>query len=321
MGKLINRFNEELHKDSGTTSTVLMPDMELADTDKNDYLERFRLCQKEKGVFEVSFSYADTEGNLYATDENGVRIVFKKDEILKGMSYYNAYHKDSYLGTSFLVKISDIGVDGVVYVTSAQSNRNTTKSRIMSEIFKELKKGNQPVVAGKVIDVTPKRATVNILCQGILGIVNVENWQKGYIRYLTEAVKAGDIIDCAVVGQRERIKGKDIAFNLSREPLTKDPWETLPKSLEEGGVITVKCIDKPNGKWFWWGKSASAPGIEIMCDFNNNLGPIMVSGVYKCKIDRIDPKKHVLKVIPFAVSSTNKGFEDAVRFIHTAVVK
>lgn len=282
---------------------------------KADPLERYRVCGKKNGLMEVVFTFADREGNLSVADENGVTITLLKDALVEDLDYYNAFVKDRFLANAFSVRITAIDEDTqTVYVRSSRSNGNSTKNRISREILARLKKGEMVHVAGRPRRIDPDCVYVDILCKGILGMCMVNNWQKGFTRYLQEECSTDYIYDFVITGQLSPIKGKPAAFALSRVPFTKDPWELVGDQFEENGVLVVKCIGKPEQKTYFWGKSPLINSIDIMCDYNDKLR-ISVGNSYKCKIRAVDKEKHIFKVAPFAYAEGCTEGDGVVRFL------
>ncbi len=311
MGRLIDRYLKEMHGEQvrkAPQKDEIKPSV--------DRFASYRQAQKDKDVLEVPFAFADPDGNLVYTDANGVSIVLLEEDFKKSIDYYDASIKDRFVGKPLVTVISKISEEeGRVYVQSARNNQRTTRSQLIREINAELSGGNQPAVCGKVVRVSNRSLTVDIFGRGIMGVCPVGNWSVNYTRYLTEQVKRGELVDFNVTGQLPKVKGKELCFSLDHKPYTEDAWDSIPEELlQEGSVVVVKCIDKPDGKSFWWGVSPMLKGIEIMGDFTKRVD-VMVSLPYKCRVDKIDKEKKFFRVVPFELADVDPATAQAVNFI------
>ena len=313
MGRIIKELLAQYEKPQQAEIKVL---------NSGNSLDRYIENQKNSGSLEVVFGNADPQGNLYQTDENGVQIILTYESLKNSFDYYDPHIKNKFVGVSFCVEVSDIDKENkIVYVRSVRSSKSNTKQRLMGEIFQELKQGKKPIVLGKVISVSDSKCLVDIFSKGVLGICTSKNWSKAYTRYLKEKVKKGDIVKFQITSSLPKIKGKDYAFELNRANISDDPWEKISGFVQKDNVIAVKCIDRPQGKSFWWGVTSLAPDIEIMGDYNINLGGIYVSLTYKCKITDFEPENHKFKVVPFEIADADPCTSAAIKFIQTANVK
>ncbi len=314
MGKLIEQYSSELRGQAESQPPVL--DVKGV----TDPLERYQEAMDNKERFEVTFGYASNDGTLYGTDEFGVRLVIAGEQLAKDLSYYSAEHKASFVGTPFVVRVKEIDEENAtVYLRTAWSDSKDTRNKLISEIRREIEKEDaQLVVPGRVIQVNEKRALVDILGRGILGIITVDNWQKGYIRYFSKTVQKNGVYDFVVKKELpKKAKTRTPAFILTRKPITEDPWQNIPPMLAVGSVITVKCLDRPQGKTFWWGTSPMVEGIELMCDYTSSVPHPLVGVSYKCKIKKLEPEKHRLQAAPFVLASKDTGTKEAVEFIQS----
>jgi hypothetical protein len=313
MGKMLEKYNKMMSKQS----TAVIPQQQKTSKKESsgDKLAQYRAALDDKDAqLELSFDYASPEGDLSVQDSNGVQIILRAADFEKDAPYYDEHIKDRFIGHLMVVKVAEIK-DGVVYVRSAHSTGASTKGAIMKEIFTELGKGNKPPVMGRIIRSDNGKALVDICGVGIFGICQAKDWQKGYVRDLSQQCKTGQLFQFNVTRELPRKKGKDISFELDHEPYTTDPWAEIPKDLfEENAVIVVRCAEKPTGKSYWWGVSKRVPAIEVMGDFNHNL-TVLAGASYKCKILKIEPAAHKFKVVPFAVAEEGIGTSDNIRFV------
>lgn len=326
MGKLIDQFTTELKKDplfKDTAGSEEVAKTKKAEKDRlAQALEPFIEAEKGKERFDVIFGYADDAGNLFATDENGIRVILSAEELQKDLQWYRAWNKDKFIGTPFTVVVSKIDKkNGVVHVKNGRSASSPERVRLIREIDAELKRGT-PVVPCRVASVQENAVYLEICGSRILGICNVANWSKAYTREMTNAVKTGDIIEFAIQSKLPKKRGADVAYSLTRVPLTKDPWDQIPQDLfKPNAVMLVKCVDIPNNKSYWWGTSPLVPDIEIQGNFNDKFeGGVMRGVVYKCKIKVIDLEKRRFQVSPFEpVLSANAM--NAILFKKTKIPK
>ncbi|MCR5236034.1 MAG: hypothetical protein K6E34_02385 [Lachnospiraceae bacterium] len=329
--KLLDRCIKEMRE--GITDSVVMEN-EAAKSEAEDKLQRYKECAERNGTFEVTFSYANTEGDLIAQDAKGVKVEFLAKDIKEDIPYYSPYYKDRFLNTPLVVRI--VAIDDkteVIRVRSGRSTGFTTKKRLIRAIEKEMEALKQSQIEnagedgkqaephyfellGRVESVEPKRAVVNILGKGIIGFCYARNWQKNYTRDMTDFCKKGQVYEFQVIGKLPSKRGRETGFNLSHVPYTRDAWEDIPKELfEENAVILVECLERPLGKNYWWGKTELIPGIEVIGDYNSNIGTIRETITYKCKIRKIDTENHLFRVIPFAVAEKDRDKVDSIRFI------
>lgn len=307
---VLENYNRSLKE--GNASAVDFGE-EIAPTKKP--LDAYRECMERKGVLEVEFSAADEEGNLYVMNTDGVMVVLKGNDLSEDLEYYRARIKDKFLANAFSVKITDIDEEnGIVYVRSSRNNTNNIRRRISNEIQGELRKGLMPHVVGRPRRIDPNKVYVDILCKGILGICNVDKWQAGFTRYIEEECSTDLVYDFVITGQLAPVPGKQAAYALSRVPFTKDPWTQVPAHVEKDSVLVVKCIDLPEGKSYWWGKSPVVQNIDIMCDYNDNIR-VLAGNSYKCKVKECDRDAHILKAVPFAIADADPMSREVVRFL------
>ena len=317
---IIDRYMDELKAGNESVVEFYEP---LSGEEKKDDLAPYKECAERGGRMEVVFNFADREGNLSVADRNGVMIMLKKDDLVEDLDFYNSFVKDRFLANAFTVKITSIDEDDmIVYVSSARSGQNSTKRKITREIQEKLKRGEMVHVAGRPTRIDSDCVYIDILCKGILGMCMVNVWQKAFTRYLEAECSKDYIYDFVITGQLEPVKGRPAAFALSRVPFTKDPWDVVGEQFTEGSVLLIKCIDRPEGKSYWWGKSPLVEGLDIMCDYNDRMR-ITYGGVYKCKIKAVDCEKHIFKAAPFAQVRTGDGIDDSgvVRFLEERVKK
>lgn len=313
MSKLTDRLTSKMLQNERK------PQVQRGENAENvDSLDDYKKAFEDKISMELIFDRAEADGTLKLT-QNGVDIVYRGEDALKDIPYFSIYFKDRFIGTPFVVSIASIDEDNkIVYVKSSRVKKGSTKYSIIGDLVKDVNKGQKPVVAGKVIRVDKGQVLIDILGSNILGICHTNDWAKFHVRYPREIIKEGEIDEFRVEEVLPKQKGKDTAFRLSHTEFTDDPWLSVPKEMVVGANILVKCIDKPNGKSYWWGSSQYVKNIEIMGDYTNKIGRvegIMVGVVYKCNIVDVNPEKHIFKVAPFEVASPEVG--NAIRFLRS----
>ena len=319
MGKLLQKYSDEMRgKQEAKTGAKKV---DVLPVENNDPLKRYQEAMQNKQSLEIKFELSEKDGTLVAHDGYGVKIVYDGETIARDLPYYEESNKASFVGVDFVVKV--VSVDeaaAVVYVRSAYSTSSATKAKLIKEILSEVGGDEQLILPGRIITVSEKRATVDLLGKGILGIIAVNDWQKGYVRHLPKVVKKGEVYDFVVEKplQERNKQRRSLAFRLTRVPITEDPWELLKKNnpgLAVDSVISVKCIAKPAGKSYWWGISPMVEGIEIMGDYSNPIARPYVGVTYKCRITKFDPDNQKFQVVPFDIIDTPGGSKEAVKFI------
>lgn len=318
---LVDKYSAALRK----SAPVSMQEESVA----NDPLARYKECAEKGNVLDVIFSFVAPNGDFYMVDNEGVTIVLKKEVLAKDLTYYNEKKRGIFLGSQLTVKITNIDEATLtVYVRSGRSRKDSTKNKLMSELDQGLRKAMDaegvidpskcPQVAGRVIKVDGQRAMVDIMGKHIFGICYVHNWSTVYTRDLRTDCKAGDIYDFRVINYLKEHPGKARGFELSRAEFSVDPWTKLPSEYAvPDAVMVVRCVDRPQGKTYWWGKSELVPGIEIMGDYTKRFDNLKIvqSVAYKCKVTHVDAEKHVFKVVPFEIADTDAGTMNAIRFL------
>lgn len=285
--------------------------------DKEICLNKYESC-KEKGVpVNVRFDACDKDGN-FSCYEDGVLLLLPGDNVSAVQGVMDGYTTARMLGIEFSLKVVEVDRENArVYCEIPGATKRLAQQTIKDALQKELNKlvsqGKRPLVYGSIIRVENRRALVNILGQGVLGFIDVSHWQKCYTRSMIGMCEVGEYFQFEVLKKAYKSDGrkdKGDAWILDRSRITEDAWSLIDQSsLQEGGSILVTCIEKPEGKTYWWGKSDRVPGIEVMGDFTEKINPntILIEGItYRCwikeiHIDKTDHKKNIFKVIPAEV--------------------
>lgn len=271
--------------------------------------------KKERGTLEVCFDYASSNGDLTFVDDQGITLMLQAEEHKKFNTNYTARIKDKFIGNYMQLKVKDIDEDkNIVYLTNA-FDKNNVKAGLIKEFLQAIEKGSEVDVWGTVLNVSPSKVIVNIYNRNILGIVYAEDWSYAYTRYLVNQVKKGELLDLRLKGLAERMKGKEVAFQLSRKELHPNPWEQI-KDIEEKGVLNVTVIDIPADKGYAWGLTKRYPEIEIMVNKNDSI-KVRVGGSYKCRVAKISVKDKIFKVSPFELINTRSYNDTTESYLNT----
>lgn len=307
------KLNREFKKDI-RNMTEFWPNSTLADEEEEKSLNFYKEVLENKRDIEVVFDFADDKGGLLRTDDNGIRLILTGEEIDKKAKGSINVQKTALVGRPINVRVASIDEEKKDVYLSMAPTQDDVRGNVMRAIYDELKKGKHPVLWGTVSTISYNKLTVNILQKDILGVMPVSEFKNGYVRNLTQAVQRGEPIQFEVVGEAPRPKGAPMAFALSRKRITGDPWLNI-KEVAPGSVILVKCIDKPRGRSFYWGKFSGAPDIEIMCDYNAKFA-ILTGATYKCVVKEFNREEHIFKAKPFEL--VPEGIRTAV---NTAYIK
>lgn len=316
MGKKIAALNASWERKLGGSSDV--QEKRRVDELKKG-ISYYREVLEKKEVLNIQFDHVSVDGTFSYIDGYGLLLVLPGSGFVKDDS--NRYLISKLLDIQFEVIVESVDeVAQTVTLASARAKGKGTKisphALVSAEISRELTKGKNPIVYGRVSNISPsgERAIVNIFGMNIVGFINVNDWQKCFTRSLHSVCELGGFYQFEVKAFAPKVEGKEQAYFLSRKNVAENPWENKAlKEFKEDDVIFVKCIETPPGKSYWWGVSAHVPGIEIMGDFTTKFprGTGVVPGItYKCFIKalRIDVNgsgKNMFKVRPFGVLNSD----------------
>lgn len=310
MGKTLNKLNKEIQEKLGVSgSEIQKTNLEEQREEKFKFYEQ--MASEEK-MFTVQFSSCAKNGTFSAIDETGIYIIMSSEMTQEDLPYFTPRLASTLIGHTFEIKVNRVDREnGRVYVKSARKAQSQG-SRLVGDIMKELNAGNKPVVWGRIKDVYNNRAFVDILDSNINGSILVGSWQATYTRYLKPLCRPGEYYEFQITGVAPRKKGAPILFYLDRQELAPNPWDLLPKDLVvEGAVVKVRCIEKPEGKTYWWGSLDIAPGIEVMCDFPRRDVKIVNGLTYKCYVRELkltgEVAGNLLRVAPFAIAEEDSA--------------
>lgn len=281
--------------------------------------------QQEGKTVRVRFDACDVNGTFTKYDDCGVLVVLPGTSVYKAKKNVNVYATAKMLGIELNLKVKQVDRENgkiVCELPATVTTRGMIQNAIQREIFRAVKEGNSPIVWGRIKSVTRRRAIVDILNQGVIGIIDASHWQRCYTRQLCGMCEVGDFYQFEVIKQEPKLKDKPAAWTLSRKNITEDAWSLIDfEALHPGGTLLVKCIERPIGKSYWWGVSDRTPGIEIMGDYTTKLqsGKRLLEGItYLCKIREVevaegDHKRNRFTVVPFDIvpedAATVAGFQ------------
>lgn len=280
---------------------------------KNHKLDKYIKALNENKKISVCFDAVDMEGN-FTHIEDGVMLMLTGQSVSNYGSRTNPYATSRLLGITMQLSVRQVLQDENKVLLELPPNGSISRQQairnaINREIAKNLSEGHNPVLWGKVVKIQDNRAVVDLLNQGVMGKINVSKWQKSYTRNLESVCSEGEYYQFEVTGKIPSQNKTMPAWRLSRTSLTEDAWSALDlDALQVGGVLIVKCVEKPEGKTYWWGVSDRTPGIEVMGDYRNIDMYVGIS--YLCKIKDIDIKDdgvgNMFKVVPFDIAPVDK---------------
>lgn len=304
MASILDRLNKEIYSEIS---------IEPAGAKKQETgaegIEKYLEYAKNKTVFDVTFTSVDTDAT-FSTMDGDVNIILDHEEFMKVAKSSSTYATAHLLGVTMQAKVLSVDeVDKKVYIELAGATKIgyevNMRNEINHELSRSLEKGSKPVVWGIVKRASRDKILVDILGKGILGFISKADWANDYVRSLETVCKIGEYMQFEVLRPAPKMEGKPTAWILSRKAFTGDAWESLDiEGLKEGGVILVRCFEKPIGKTYWWGVSDRVPGIDILGDYASkfpNERSIYVGITYKCKIRKLDKEGRKISVRPFEV--------------------
>ena len=318
MNKLLTRMNNSMQQKEARGNK------ETSKIESEDNLELYRNLLDSQMAFECKFITAMEDGTQMTVDPNEVSIYLKKEDMkLQGYQRRNG----SMLGVNLSVVVKSIDEqNNIVYVTM-QRAKSTMADALNNEIKHDLAKGNKVRLYGRVVKVFPAQgnksgnAWVRLVDQDIIGNIDVRDWAPVFTRNIEDVCQVHEVYEFDVLGPYTTHKktGKQI-WKLSRKDITPDPWAALPVNFKVGNVMLVKAVEKPKNKSYFWGTSPLTPGINIMCNYPNNV-QIVVGAHYKCKIDKLDIDSRVFRVSPFAVCPINSAESIDIKELAREVAK
>lgn len=305
MSNLLDRMNKALSE--------TIEGNEVAKGLAESKLDIYKGLFESGSVFSAAFASVGRDGTFSIMDED-VEVILSADKFGEVATSTNTYATKNLLGVSMQVKVCEICVEEKkVYVELAGATKESYTANLREEINNELSRsvyaGKNPVVWGRVVRVNRDKMVIDILDKGINGFLGRKHWSKDFYRSLESVANVGDYFQFEVVGKAPKLDGKPVAWILSRQNITKSVWDDLNlEGLEEKGVLLVRCVEKPEGKTYWWGVSDRLPGVELMGDYSSSFRTPanLYEGItYKCKIKRLDLEKKQIKVVPFEVAAAD----------------
>ena len=312
----LNKKMEKTVKKEKNLAEILTGSNEKRTVESKGAYDQYEEWKEEKASLAVVFTVADTVGNLSFVDENGIHVVLLADTFREVAPYYTAAIKDAYLRKETIVSVDHIDKDhNTVYLRGGIDTRYKDR-QVNRAIKEELENGNKPHVLGRVVVVKNDYVIVNILDQNVQGIISRNDWSKAYIHSLRDHASEGETFEFIVKKESNKSRGGRTQWILTRKQLTEDPWKKFPDSIKEGGSIVVTCVNKPEGKSYWWGICDIIPEIEIMGNYSGKR-QITVGGIYECKLCEVNRVRRRIKVSPFG--TLESGQSGSIRVLRKKV--
>lgn len=281
-------------------------------------IDFYKEAMKQHEIASLSFYEATSDGDLINRDEYGISIVMRNEDV-KG-TRYNPWYRLNYIDVPFDVAVKSIDEDNnIVYVSAAlaQQYMGKTESRILDReiqiALSNLKEGQHLILPGRVITVKghggEEVAIINLLSKGVLGVISIKDWSTAFVRELRTVCRPGSSYDFEVVCRTEYTvykrgnQRKKLHWQCSRVNICKDPWtEKNLGMFKKGDLLKIKCVQIPfdgggKPKTYWWGICERVHGIEIFCNYSNNVN-VVVGQTYTCTIVDVDYKSKMFKVTP-----------------------
>lgn len=301
MGKRLNQFNKQIEK--------RIEGWQEKTKKEEDPLKEYEDLMQGKKVFPIAFDGCDTDGT-FSTIKDDIMVILDRESLAESPAFRQSWVRRM-VGFEFDVTVKSVDREEKKVYVRPVHKATPIKEQLIREIIQELNAGNNPVVWGRITSVKEEVATVDILGQHILGLVNCVNWSNSYIRNLKEQCFPGEFYQFVIHNAKKKESGKQQAFYLDRKPLAGDPWKQLNlEHIHPGGMLLVKCIDRPQGKTYWWGTCGLAPEIEIMGDYEDKRIDIVRGLSYKCRIKTLkvdgEPKERMFKVVPIDISDQDR---------------
>lgn len=192
-----------------------------------------------------------------------------------------------------------------VWVSSKKSKERFLEKKesetraVGNAIIKEMMKGKTLIYPAKVKAKfrDGRGVMLSILGTNVVGRLMAQDWSVGYMESLNGHVEVGDWLDVEIIGKISS-KSNPYFFKCSRVNITPNPWNNkLAERYKKGDFITVQCISKEEEKDYWWGVNPEIDGLQIMCDYTQNLN-IVKGHTYRCYIKKINVDKHKFVVVP-----------------------
>lgn len=315
--EFFNTLNKEYRKGQGFSPAKRQ---KLTGIGKLQKMEEYKDKQAALTVF---IDYADYEtGDLYHYDNANIAYAILADDIKKLFPSYTSWGSSYLLGCNFTVTVRSVDMDtSTVFLTPVVCSLNNDDFLKMSKkgedlssyaerleqlLHTGLKTPNmRPEIRGTVTKVEKDRIFLDLFDTGVIGVVPVKNYMEQYRRDLRDIVYPGDSLKGIVIDYRTRPGENDYHFIISTANYIPNPWFKA-KKFHTGDIVIVKAVEKfkdfESSRTFFWGVSRILPNIDILCDYTTKIpySAVKEGSYYKCKITKVNPYTHHLKVSPFA---------------------
>lgn len=260
-------------------------------SNKEHTLDMYTALKNTDTYFTCVFEYCDSNGNLYLNDGD-YKICFKntrknKEKFAKSAAYF--------LGVELQVKVKYIE-NNVIYVYYNNYERDVPELKM--EIESLLINDFSPEVVGRIKDVRPDHIIVDIFEKGIIGFCQKSNWSNSYIEDMNSVCTRGAFYSFNIINH-----GKYGTYHLSHVNFEENVWDKVNGSIESGETCIIKCIEHVREKGFWWGEIESFKGIQVQCNYPQNLNTnfsIEIGETYRCVVREIKAKEKVFRATPFS---------------------
>ena len=273
----------------------------------SETLDNYELLKQEGATFKCAFDVQRPDGTFMFMD-NDVLIVlrrpFKSRRLRENAS--------AVIGNAVDVQVENVDRENnTVYVKLGQK-LDSTQLRLIEILDGAVNSNERLKVSGEIRAVLNNVVIVNIFGKSVFGACHISNWSNSYVRDIAKVCKVGEVVDFYVTGKKivETKYGPEERYILSHAEFEEDAWAVLDNDknfqsvLKNRGTLLVQCIDAPKNKSFWWGRSESIQGIEIMCNYTSSTRKVEVGRFYKCIVADYNYKEHILKCSPYAVGAT-----------------
>ena len=271
--------------------------------------ERYMALMKDKKVFNLLFSKANSEGDLIAFD-SGCQIVMKNEEV-EGRKY--DVSKRAYkLDLSYNVSVSSIDEEKHIVYVSHILAKEDDKGKLLVAIKEALQSKEECQLPCRVIKVYSNIILLDIGGLGIPGFIDAKEWSPSYTRDLTKVVRRNEVITIGILRAAELKNAKkkkyfpkitSEVFECSRRMVIKvDPWLGVEDKMHEGDIVRICCVDKIASNYF--ATVDGFPEINAYCyypdkDSKLQAVDIILGQTYEGYVKKVDEKERILRVKTF----------------------
>lgn len=261
-----------------------------------DRLGYYEEKMKTSNIFDMKFSSADANGNLFIFDGNA-RVQMDNLEV-NGVEYDKRY-RAKILESKYPVIVTSVDrITKVVHVSHNEAKK-ISKEELKAEIDKAISEEKPIDIMARIISINSGKnknyAVVDIGGVGLEGVIRKKDWSTVYTSDIGLVARVGDIIKVRVL--------KDVmwnglpAYSCSRgEALGFNPWEGINQKMPVGTVVNVTCISKVARNFF--GKIDGINEINAYCEYPEPYRNITVleGGIYQGKVSKVSEETKLLRI-------------------------